>query len=213
LLIGSVAISTIWPTRAEAVPLSYGELSSTGDIRKGLLIQAYESGNFGVFVDYQPQFYGGPGQSSTVRGLSNGSDWFVNGTDYYTGYLRATVSSIPGTAEGTLQAVNVTMTKPTSDTLHWVWVQNNLIFEQTVTVKPGSQTLERTWSLTNKTSSTITGAKLFSGGDTFFAGSDRGYAGHSDPLDMTYVYRDATAGLMAFRGGEDPRRRLLRRLL
>jgi hypothetical protein len=202
----SIANSLTSSTPAEAAPsLTSAELLAGATSTQGLYVKGYQNGQFAVFLNNQPQFFAGsPRADEALRGMSNGTDWYINGTDYYVPYLAGNSAYVSSNSDyGTLKRDSATLSQPASDTLRWVWEQDNLIFEQTLTLRSGSRTLERTWGITNKTGSTITGGKLFSGGDTYFDGNDWGYAGHSNPLDMTYVYRDAAAGLMAFRGSED----------
>jgi adhesin/invasin len=174
-----------------------------GTPTSGLYVLGHQTGSFAVLLDGVAQFYPDTQGPSDTRGMANGSLWRVKNTNYNTPFLSSNAAYVGPTAKGTLASDSATLTKEGANTLKWTWKQDSMVFTQTLTIDPGSRTLERTWSLANNTASTITGAKLFSGGDTYFAGSDVGYAGYSSPLNMVYVYRDASAGLMAFRGSED----------
>ncbi|MDR3202450.1 MAG: hypothetical protein LBT54_04890, partial [Bifidobacteriaceae bacterium] len=200
LALGAYAIAADWidppPARAAITYTTLGDAA-------GLKAVVYSNGNLAVTQNGVVQFYGPAGLigNTYTPGAANGSVWLVNGKKYATRYLTSgnTESAVWAGDSGSLGEGAISRS---GSTVAVQWSLDNLILRHEVTLRPGSQTIERAWSVGNFTGSRITGARLVSGGDTYFAGNDKGYAYYVGEMNMIYVVRDETSGIMAFRGTE-----------
>lgn len=165
------------------------QAETLGSAADPVRVELSDTGALGVFLDeYSPpeQFYGG---------YDNGTIWFAGGQTYATKYLSGSGIDIDPDEEGSLGTGTLTRSGNTASV---VWNKNGLEITHSVTYSPGSRAIQQSWSLTNNTGAPLTGVKMISGGDTYFAGDDRGYAGYDSTTGTVYVMRDNTSGMMAY---------------
>lgn len=154
------------------------------------------NGCIGVFIAaYNPtqQYY---------WGYDYGTVWYINGKEYSTRYLassRGIYSTTSNNDTGTLGVGDTTL-EDGGRTVKTVWEKDGITFTQYVTLPVNARYILQRWTITNHTGEPITGAKLISGGDTYFAGDDYGYGYYIDALNMAYIIKDAFSGMMAFSG-------------
>lgn len=79
---------------------------------------------------------------------------------------------------------------------------SGIVLQEAFTLPEGSAEYFRSVTIRNNTGAPLTDARLIVGGDTYFAGDDRGYTGLVDSTSMVYVYKDNVHGAMFFSGSD-----------
>ena len=154
---------------------------------------------------------------------TNGFMWYLpdaaasagTSRNYGTAYMGGTTGTTFGTASssigkggsatGTLG--NGTISSTTVDsrpTALLAWSKNNLDFNYSFGLDEAKGVMYQTWTVTNKGSVTLTGNKLFWGGDTAFAGSVTGYTDVLVGMNMLYTgnIANASAGTLSIQGAQ-----------